>query len=89
MRFIADFHIHSHYSIATSSQLVVPFLDLWGRKKGINVIGTGDAVHPGYFNELKENLVSSDNGLYKVKKKKVTSRSHKVYFQRNFVCPDN
>src|SRR5690554_3855312 len=71
MRFIADFHIHSHYSIATSSQLVVPFLDLWGRKKGINVIGTGDAVHPGYFNELKENLVSSDNGLYKVKKKRL------------------
>ncbi|MDO5575761.1 MAG: endonuclease Q family protein [Fibrobacter sp.] len=69
MKFIADLHIHSHYSIATSGQLQVPYLDLWARKKGIRVVGTGDAVHPGYFNELKEHLIPSDTGLHVIKSK--------------------
>lgn len=68
MKFIADFHIHSRHSMATSSQLVPEMLDLWGRKKGINVIGTGDAVHPGWLSELKEKLTPSGNGLYALKK---------------------
>jgi len=69
MKFIADFHIHSRYSLATSSQLVPEMLDLWARKKGITVVGTGDAVHPGWRSELKEKLISEDNGLYTLNKK--------------------
>lgn len=69
MKFIADFHIHSRYSMATSSQLTPEMLDLWGRKKGITVVGTGDAVHPGWFSELKEKLTNAENGLYTLKKR--------------------
>ncbi|NLE02665.1 MAG: DNA helicase UvrD [Fibrobacter sp.] len=73
MKFIADFHIHSHYSLATSNMLIPEMLDLWGKKKGIAVIGTGDAVHPGWLNELREKLVAVGNGLYTLKKKYVQS----------------
>ncbi|MFP4163556.1 MAG: endonuclease Q family protein [Chitinispirillaceae bacterium] len=68
MRYIADLHIHSRFSMATSSQLTPPFLDLWARKKGITVVGTGDAVHPGWVAELKEMLTDTGKGLYRLKK---------------------
>ncbi len=65
--FIADFHIHSHYSIATSKNLVPEYLDYWARIKGINVVGTGDCIHPGWLNELIEKLEDTGNGLFKLK----------------------
>jgi len=67
MRFIADLHIHSHYSIATSSSLTPENLDLWARHKGIQVIGTGDIVHPGWYKDMKERLIPAEDGLYKLK----------------------
>ncbi|OQY17405.1 MAG: hypothetical protein B6I32_00890 [Desulfobacterium sp. 4572_20] len=67
MRFIADLHIHSHYSIATSGSLIPENLDLWARRKGIQVIGTGDIVHPGWCQEIKEKMVPAEDGLYKLK----------------------
>ena len=58
MKYIADFHIHSHYSIATSKMLVPEYIDYWARLKGIKVVGTGDFTHPGWRKELelKNNL---------------------------------
>jgi len=67
MRFIADLHIHSHYSIATSSSLTPENLDLWAHRKGIQVIGTGDIFHPGWYQEIKEKMVPAEDGLYKLK----------------------
>ncbi len=68
MRFIADFHIHSHFSIATSKNLTPEHLDYWARLKGITVIGTGDFTHPGWIQELKEKLEPAEQGLFKLKK---------------------
>ncbi len=68
MKFIADLHIHSRYSLATSSQLTPEMLDLWGRKKGLTVVGTGDSVHPKWLDELKEKLTPAQNGLFRLKK---------------------
>ncbi|NQV18109.1 MAG: UvrD-helicase domain-containing protein [Armatimonadetes bacterium] len=68
MKFIADFHIHSHFSIATSKQLIPEYLDYWARLKGITVIGTGDFTHPGWIKELKEKLEPAEQGLFKLKK---------------------
>lgn len=42
-------------------------LDLWARRKGIQVIGTGDFTHAAWRTELKEKLVSSGDGLYTLK----------------------
>ncbi|MFW5960159.1 MAG: UvrD-helicase domain-containing protein [Chitinivibrionales bacterium] len=68
MKFYADLHIHSHYSMATSSQLTPEYLAYWARIKGISVVGTGDFVHPGWLSELKEKLRPSDNpGLFELK----------------------
>ena len=67
MRFIADFHIHSHYSIATSSSLTPENLDLWARRKGIQLIGTGDVFHPGWYEDLKGSLVPAEDGLFRLK----------------------
>lgn len=67
MRFIADFHIHSHYSIATSKDLTPEKLDFWARRKGIQVIATGDIVHPGWFEELREKLAPEGEGLFALK----------------------
>ena len=41
MEIIADLHIHSRYSMATSKLGTPEYLDLWARKKGISLVGTG------------------------------------------------
>ena len=53
---IADLHIHSKYSRATSSEGDAPHLDLWARYKGIGLVGTGDFTHPKWREELREML---------------------------------
>ncbi len=67
MKYIADFHIHSHYSLATSKQLTPEHLEYWAGLKGIQVLGTGDCIHPGWLAELKQKLEDSDSGLYFLK----------------------
>ncbi|MEW5816713.1 MAG: UvrD-helicase domain-containing protein, partial [Spirochaetota bacterium] len=67
MKFIGDFHLHSHYSIATSKMLVPEYLDLWAKIKGITVVGTGDFTHPGWLAELEEKLAPAEEGLYRLK----------------------
>jgi DNA helicase-2/ATP-dependent DNA helicase PcrA len=77
MRFIADLHIHSHFSRATSKSLDPEHLALWASKKGIKVIGTGDFTHPGWVTEIQEKLVEAEAGLYKLKsdlQRKVTTK---------------
>ena len=61
---IADLHIHSKYSRATSSDCVPAALDFWARRKGISIVGTGDFTHPAWRAELSEALVPAEEGLY-------------------------
>ena len=62
--YIADLHIHSKYSRATSRDCTPEYLDLWARRKGIHIVGTGDFTHPAWREELKEKLEPDKNGLY-------------------------
>ncbi|MBN1847468.1 MAG: UvrD-helicase domain-containing protein [Deltaproteobacteria bacterium] len=64
MTFIADLHIHSRFSRATSRDLNPENLSFWAQKKGIKVIGTGDFTHPEWIAELREKLVEEESGLY-------------------------
>lgn len=66
--YFADLHIHSKYSRATSKECVPEYLDLWARKKGLAVIGTGDFTHPQWRTELLEKLEPAEEGLYRLKK---------------------
>lgn len=65
MRFIADFHIHSKFSRATSQEMDIDHLSRSAQGKGIDLLGTGDFTHPGWLLELKERLTPLGNGLYK------------------------
>ena len=62
--FIADLHIHSAYSRATSKSSEPVSLDQIARQKGLQLIGSGDFTHPAYRAELKEKLLPAEEGLY-------------------------
>ena len=70
MDYIADLHTHSPYSRATSPEGTLSGLAGWARFKGINVIATGDFTHPGWFGRLKEELVSAEPGMFRLKDEK-------------------
>lgn len=65
--YIADLHIHSRYSYATSKTCTPELLDLWARRKGIHIVGTGDFTHPAWREELREKLTPAEDGLYVLK----------------------
>jgi uncharacterized protein (TIGR00375 family) len=65
MEFIADFHIHSKYSRATSRDMDLDHVAEWARLKGITLMGTGDFTHHLWLEELKANLEDMGNGLFK------------------------
>lgn len=77
MKMIADLHIHSRFSMATSKEGTPENMDFWARKKGISLIGTGDFTHPVWREELKERLVSEGNGLYRLRDAYVKEESRK------------
>lgn len=66
--YIADLHIHSRFSRATSKEGDPEHLSLWAQRKGIRVVGTGDFTHPAWRKELKEKLEQTREGLYRLKK---------------------
>ncbi|MFA5070333.1 MAG: endonuclease Q family protein [Patescibacteria group bacterium] len=66
-KFIADLHFHSKFSRAVSPDMNLENFAVWGKIKGIDVLGTADFTHPAWAAELKEKLAPQDNGLYKLK----------------------
>ena len=68
MRFIADLHIHSKYSRATSKEMAPEELWRWAQLKGITVVATGDFTHPAWLAELREKLEPAAAGLFSLKK---------------------
>ncbi len=65
--FIADFHIHSKYSRATSPKTDLEHLAQSAKIKGIKVLGTGDFTHPLWLKEIKEKLEPAEPGLFRIK----------------------
>lgn len=60
----ADLHIHSKYSMATSSKMDLPTLAAESRKKGIQLVATGDCLHPKWLAEIKK--LKEENGVFKL-----------------------
>ncbi len=67
MRYIADLHIHSRYSRATSKASHLHGLAAWANIKGIDVLGTGDFTHPRWFEHLQQNLEEAEPGFFRLK----------------------
>ena len=63
MEIIADLHIHSKHSRATSKNLSIENLEKYARIKGINLLGTGDFQHELHRKEIDEKLKEDDKGI--------------------------
>ncbi len=66
MDYIADLHVHSPFSRATSRSCDLPGLFAWARVKGIQVIASGDFTHPGWLANLKETLLPAEPGFFRL-----------------------
>ena len=103
MAFIADFHIHSKYSRATSKEMDIASLSKWAKIKGISMLGTGDFTHPLWLSELKDKLKETEYGVYSCDgiyflltvevssiyfKAGRTRKVHNIIFSPDFKCAD-
>ena len=67
MRLIADLHVHSRFSRATSRELDFVALHRSALEKGIGLVGTGDFTHPGWMAEIREQLEPAEPGFFRLK----------------------
>ncbi|HNP79333.1 MAG TPA: endonuclease Q family protein [Candidatus Pacearchaeota archaeon] len=67
MKFIADFHIHSKYSRATSKSTDLDNIAKYAKIKGVDVMGTGDFTHYLWIKEIKEKIEPCGNGVFCIK----------------------
>ena len=65
-KLVADLHIHSHFSRATSRDLDLEHLSKWAQLKGVHVVGTGDIAHPGWLAEMKAKLTPAEDGMFRL-----------------------
>ena len=63
MRYIADFHLHSKFSRATSRDMDLAHIGKSAQIKGIDIVGTGDFTHPLWLAEIKKSLEEDGSGL--------------------------
>lgn len=64
MRIITDFHLHSYLSRACSKQLTLPNIAKMCERKGIGFVGTADAFHPLWQNDIELLLEEQEEGAF-------------------------
>ncbi|MFP4082284.1 MAG: endonuclease Q family protein [Candidatus Aminicenantes bacterium] len=67
MKFVADLHIHSKFSRATSRDMILNTLAYWAKIKGIKLLATGDFTHPEWLFLIREKLEPVGNGFFRLK----------------------
>ena len=67
MKFVADLHIHSKFSRATSRDMTLDTLAYWAKVKGISLLATGDFTHPEWLFLIKEKLEPRGDGIFRLK----------------------
>ncbi|HEY9246948.1 MAG TPA: phosphotransferase, partial [Candidatus Methanoperedens sp.] len=77
MQVNADLHIHSKYSMATSPKMDMPTLAAESGKKGIQLVATGDCLHPGWLAGIKE--LEEEDGIFRIRPQNPDSR-HDTHF---------
>lgn len=75
MAIIADLQLHSRYSRAVSQNMTLSQISLWSKKKGINLVATGDWTHPLWFRSIKSELDEVNSGIFTLKE-----RPNETYF---------
>lgn len=71
MHYIADLHVHSPFSRATSKECSPAGLFSWARTKGIHVVGSGDFTHPAWLERLKNDLEPAESGFFRLRDENV------------------
>ncbi len=79
VKYVSDLHLHSKYSRAVSKDMELPTMALWGRKKGIDILATGDWTHPLWVRELKSQLEEVHDGLYRLKGAPKSSKKEPLF----------
>lgn len=69
MQIVADLHLHSRYSRAVSQKMDLLEIVNWAEKKGINLVATGDWMHPVWFKEITTQLKETQLGIFALKEK--------------------
>ena len=62
----SDFHIHSCFSMASSKDMLIKNIAPKAKLKGLNLIGTGDGLHPKWLDIVDETTAYSGDGIYSV-----------------------
>lgn len=70
MHYVVDLHLHSKYSRAVSKDMLLEPMAVWGKKKGTNILTTGDWTHPLWLREIQTQLDEIAEGLFKLKSQK-------------------
>ncbi|MHA2392051.1 MAG: endonuclease Q family protein [Promethearchaeota archaeon] len=65
--FNADLHIHSPHSIAVSKSLNLDTMVETCKKKGLNILGTGDILQPEWLKYMESNLNKESDGSFSYK----------------------
>lgn len=79
MRYNIDLHIHSPYATGVSKNMSIPELAKEAKFKGLDILGTGDILHPEWFEHIKENLKEEKNCYY-YKEDKIEDKDKRTYF---------
>ncbi|MFX0145571.1 MAG: DNA helicase UvrD, partial [Candidatus Hodarchaeota archaeon] len=64
MNKVCDLHIHSKFSGGASKSIEIHKIAVNCNMKGIQIVGTGDCLHPIWLIELKNNLIEYSNGIF-------------------------
>ena len=67
MKLFGDFHIHGRYAQACSKTTTIEDLERNARIKGLHVLGTGDAQHPKWYEEITSKLTEDEHGVLRTK----------------------
>ncbi len=60
----ADLHLHGPYSRGTSKNLSFENLEIYAKKKGLSILGTGDFTHPKWLDEIKRLRYDEEKQLF-------------------------
>lgn len=67
MRYAADLHLHSRHADAVSPQMTLETFTFQARRKGIDIMGTGDCLQPDWLDDLEKKLIPAEEGWFAVK----------------------
>lgn len=61
--FNIDLHVHSPHSIGVSPKMTIPRMAEGARRKGLDILGTGDATQPDWLEHLNT-ILERESGCY-------------------------